>query len=202
MKEFIFIHGKNPDISLAEIVSYFESRAVAFKIKENSNSFAIIDVYEIPNSMMEDLGGTIKIGEVLFSTKNGNIESIQEEILQKFDFNFLFKNLPEKVIFGVSSYKSRKEYEFFSKFFKEQMKKYGIRSGYIHIPKDRCALTHVEVIKKHLTEKYIEFLVCRKENFYLGKTLFVHNPFEFQKRDVKRPAQRTIFSIPPRLCKI
>jgi tRNA G10 N-methylase Trm11 len=30
----------------------------------------------------------------------------------------------------------------------------------------------------------------------------VHNPFEFQKRDVKRPQQRSMYSIPPRLAKI
>jgi tRNA G10 N-methylase Trm11 len=30
----------------------------------------------------------------------------------------------------------------------------------------------------------------------------VHNPFEFQKRDIGRPFQRKIFAIPPRLAKI
>ncbi|MCS4541103.1 MAG: DNA methyltransferase, partial [Euryarchaeota archaeon] len=40
------------------------------------------------------------------------------------------------------------------------------------------------------------------ESWYLCHTRAVHNPFEFQKRDVERPYQRPIFSISPRLSKI
>jgi tRNA G10 N-methylase Trm11 len=64
-------------------------------------------------------------------------------------------------------------------------------------------LTNVEVIKKRFVEESAEIVVCSSQNrFYVGVTRHLHNPFEFQKRDVGRPIQRTIFSIPPRLSNI
>jgi tRNA G10 N-methylase Trm11 len=64
-------------------------------------------------------------------------------------------------------------------------------------------LTHVEVLKKGLVEKSAELLVCvGKEYTFVANTFAVHNPFEFQKRDVGRPMQRKIFSISPRLSRI
>ncbi|NCO97339.1 MAG: hypothetical protein COY38_01235 [Candidatus Aenigmarchaeota archaeon CG_4_10_14_0_8_um_filter_37_24] len=203
MSEFIFLHGKNPDISLAEIVSYLEARSIPLRIIESSETFAVIAMESISPDMIGSLGGTIKIGEVLFSTNRKDIQEISKEIEKRLDFKGLFKNLPDKTVFGVSSYnRSSGEQKFLSDFFKNKMKSHGIKPGYIHLPKSRPALTHVEVIKKHLADQSIEFLACGGDNFYLGRTLFVHNPFEFQKRDIKRPAQRPIFSIPPRLCRI
>jgi tRNA G10 N-methylase Trm11 len=64
-------------------------------------------------------------------------------------------------------------------------------------------LTHVEVLKKEMTEQSAEALFCiGKTQTHISKTLSVHNPFEFQKRDAERPIQRKIYSIPPRLAKI
>lgn len=202
MKDFIFIYGKNPDISLAEIVSYFEARAAEFQIKDYSGVFAVISVQNLPASIMEDLGGTIKIAEVMFSTGRKDASEILKEVGQKIDFNRLFENLPAKTTFGVSSYNSKEEHEVYSDFFKTKMKEKGIKAGYMHLAHGASAITHSELVKKHIVEKSLEIITCIGKDFYLGKTLFAHNPFEFQKRDVKKPVQRAIYSIPPRLCKI
>jgi tRNA G10 N-methylase Trm11 len=37
---------------------------------------------------------------------------------------------------------------------------------------------------------------------HIGTTIAVHNPFEFQKRDLEKPVQRKIFGISPRVAKI
>jgi tRNA G10 N-methylase Trm11 len=58
------------------------------------------------------------------------------------------------------------------------------------------------VLRKHLLEKSLELVACRGKTFWLGRTIAVHDPFEFQARDVERPVQRAIYSIPPRLAKI
>ena len=199
--EYIFILGKNAELSLAEIGAYLAARAVDFKVFDKSDKFAVIDG-DIPEGMMNDLGGTIKIAEVIFSTDTKKFEDISGEMEQKINFEQLFKNLPEKTTFGISSCNSHNEQEFFSAFFKKKMKENEIKAGFVHLPANRSELTHVEVIKRHLVEQSIEFVVCSGKKFYLGKTVAVHNPFEFQKRDMERPVQRTIFSIPPRLCRI
>lgn len=58
-------------------------------------------------------------------------------------------------------------------------------------------------MKKRLIEDSAEILFCvGKESALVANTIAVHNPFEFQKRDIGRPVQRKIFSIPPRLARI
>ena len=203
MKHFIFIFGKNPELSLAEIVCYFRSLNMKFSIKEFSDNFAIIETVKLPKNILENLGGTIKIGEVLFSSEIRSLENIKNNLRKILDFNTMFKNLTNKILFGISYYGSLKNYFFLSKLFKQEMKLRGIKAGCIHLSKNRHELTHTEIIKKRVLERSLEFLVCNtNKNFYLGKTLLVHNPFEFRKRDIERPVQRPIFSISPRLCKI
>ena len=64
-------------------------------------------------------------------------------------------------------------------------------------------LSHVEVLKKILVENKGEILICvGKEETWIAATTAVHNPFEFQKRDVYKPNQRKIFAMPPRLARI
>jgi tRNA G10 N-methylase Trm11 len=58
-------------------------------------------------------------------------------------------------------------------------------------------------LKKHLVENKGEILFCiGKEETWIAVTTGVHNPFEFQKRDIYKPNQRKIFAIPPRLAKM
>ena len=45
-------------------------------------------------------------------------------------------------------------------------------------------------------------LCIGKEETWVAQTVAVHNPFEFQKRDVYKPVQRKIFGMPPRLARI
>ena len=64
-------------------------------------------------------------------------------------------------------------------------------------------LSHVEVLKKKLVENKAEVLFCiGREETIIASTVAVHNPFEFQKRDVYKPNQRKIFAMPPRIAKI
>ncbi len=202
MTEFIFICGKNFSVSAAEIVSCLEAGKIGFKVSDYSDEFIAVESEELPGNITDNLGGTLKTAKVVFSSKNKNIKKIKKEIAENMDFDRLFSGLPARTVFGVSSYRSRKEYIILSKFFREKMKDAGINAKYIHLPNDRSSLIHVEVIKKHLIDKYIELLACSGKQFYIGKTTGVHNPFEFQKRDMERPVQRTMYSIPPRLSRI
>jgi tRNA G10 N-methylase Trm11 len=64
-------------------------------------------------------------------------------------------------------------------------------------------LSPVEVLKKRLVESKAEILFCiGKKQTLVATTTAVHNPFEFQKRDVGKPKQRKIFAISPRLARI
>ena len=118
MKSFIFIYGKNPELSLAEIISYLRFREVDFEIKETAKTFIVIEAVGLPEGMMEWLGGTIKIGEILHSSKRGGMDYLKKGIEEGIDFEGEFGSLPDKMIFGVSVYDSRKDFKQFSSFFK------------------------------------------------------------------------------------
>jgi tRNA G10 N-methylase Trm11 len=117
--------------------------------------------------------------------------------------NVPLKYLPKSRLFGLSVYPdSRNNSRFFKDFasaLKSNLRQHGINAKFMPVPPGRSSLTHVEVLKKGIEE----IVVCMgSSKIHVAKTLSVHNPFEFQKRDVKRPRQRSMYSIPPRLARI
>jgi tRNA G10 N-methylase Trm11 len=71
------------------------------------------------------------------------------------------------------------------------------------VERKQAQLSHVEVLKKNLVKNQAEVLFCvGKAETWIATTIAVHNPFEFQKRDVFKPNQRVIFGMPPRLARI
>jgi tRNA G10 N-methylase Trm11 len=189
MTEFIFILGKNAELSTAEIENYLKVRRAGFETADSGEGFLVIKADGLPPKMTEGLGGTLKTGEVIFSGEG--VESA--------NFDKLFSSLPEKALFAISAYGSNVDGKALAELFKKQMKACGIKAGYVH---SDTPLTHTDVLRKRLLEKGAEFLACRGKKFWLAKTTAVHDPYEFQKRDMERPVQRAIFSIPPRLARI
>uniref|UniRef100_A0A7C4XNV5 Methyltransferase domain-containing protein n=1 Tax=candidate division WWE3 bacterium TaxID=2053526 RepID=A0A7C4XNV5_UNCKA len=223
---YIFIPGKNWKLSLAELASFFEARKCKFKILYLSKSFLVVDCEKtLSPKFVDDLGGIIKIGKVITFIPLEIIEDAflrrkkqaQAEIKANISANCviddIFKMLQKKCVFGVSVYfedprffrLSREMQRFVGSHFKEELESRSIRAKFMGFPRNRelPQLTHVEVLKKGLIEKSAEILLCiGKGKAFVSNTIAVHNPFEFQKRDISRPVQRKIFSMPPRLAKI
>lgn len=223
---YTFIPGKNWKLSLAELVSFLKTRHLQFKITSLSKSFFIAEIEErFDPSLIDDLGGTIKIGKVISHIPSETIKDaflqrnkqVQEEIKENFSanctINEIFKTPMKKCIFGVSLYfedprfmrVSGEMQRFVGSYFKDRLAAEGTRAKFMGFPKNRQLpqLTHVEVLKKGLIETSAEILFCvGREQTFIARTIAVHNPFEFQKRDINRPTQRKIFSIPPRLARI
>ena len=175
-------------------------------------------------SVIEDLGGTIKIGEVKakFPTlivKEAFLErnkQAQSQIAASLASSGLVDDMDksaEKLLFGVSVYCAEKTLRplsgviqrFVGSAVKDELAGYGKKSKFMGFSKDRrfAQLSHVEVLKKNLVENKAEVLLCiGKEETWVATTVAVHNPFEFQKRDIYKPNQRKIFAIPPRLARI
>jgi tRNA G10 N-methylase Trm11 len=200
--DFIFIKGKNPELSKFEITSYLSCRSIRYDILEDAEEFTIIrflDEVDLER-MMRSLGGTLKIGQVL---AEGPLKNIN--ILDRLDMDLLLEGKDDKFAFGVSVYSEKEPhevYDYASKYFKRKFKEMGLKANFFGVSHTKPQLTNVEVIKKDLVKESAEILFCSGNRIYVGKTLFLHNPFEFQKRDVGRPRQRTIFSISPRLSNI
>lgn len=223
---YVFILGKNWKLSVAEVVSLLKSRAYTPRIIDISQSFVVIELDNaLDPSIIVDLGGTIKIGRVITEI---SVETVKKAFLERskqaksdIQTSLSSNNTVERVfdaskissIFGVSIYfvgtyfsqSSIRIQRFLGGYFKKNLASRGEKAKFMGFPRSRHVpqLTHVEVLKKGLVDNSAEILFCiGKEEAFLSKAVAVHNPFEFQKRDVERPFQRKIFSISPRLAKI
>lgn len=226
MSTLLFISGKNWKLSLAELASFLDARGIEFKILFFSKDFFTISVEgEIDASIIADLGGTIKIGKVAANIPTGIIKEAflerskeaQSQISSSLVSSGLIGEMAEKAdkkaFFGVSVYCAEKQLRplsgivqrFVGSTIKGELAGYGKKSKFMGFSKDRrlAQLSHVEVLKKNLVENKSEVLFCvGKEETWVATTIAVHNPFEFQKRDLYKPRQRKIFGMPPRLAKI
>ena len=222
----LFISGKNWKLSLAELVSFLEARKAKFEVYSFSKEFFTVRIREDRGfGAIADLGGFIKIGDV---TATLSTESVKEAFLQENKqakaqisrdvagsglIGGMMEAASEKIIFGVSVYcsesslrpVSRGIQRFVGSAVKRELAGYGRKSKFMGFAKERKhpQLSHVEVLKKNLVENKAEVLFCvGREQTFVATTSAVHNPFEFQKRDVGKPVQRKIFAISPRLARI
>ncbi len=190
-----FILGKNQELSIAEIVSYLSSRRVNFEILNFTKDFLIVKIDDISKIKIQDFGGTLKIASISYFEQYENFDNL--------NFSKFFPKKETTLDFGVSLYgDSYKKFKAISLGVKKALKEMGIKSSYFHLEPPRTSTTHVEVINKNLLQT-ADLVFCRfGDKYYVGKTLQIHNPFEFQKRDVFKASQRAMYSIPPRLAKI
>ncbi|MEM5814436.1 MAG: methyltransferase domain-containing protein [Candidatus Aenigmatarchaeota archaeon] len=202
MPEFVFILGKNAELSKAEIESYLKARSIDFEAADGSEEFLVVRAERLPVEMAKELGGTLKTGEAVFSSGREEMAELADEIKRKVNFDPLFLSLPDKPLFAVSAYGDRNDAVFLAEFFKNALKNYVKGPSYVHLAERESAVSHTDIIKKKILQKGFEMLACRGGLFWLAKTTAVHDPFEFRKRDLERPAQRAIYSIPPRLARM
>ena len=223
---YVFVSGKNWKLSLAELATFLYTKNCGFKIDSYSPSFFVITTEEaLDPSIIEGLGGTIKIGISLLTIPINKIkaaflrrnkqsrEDIKELLSSSRITEAVFSYPLGTPTFGISVYVDDWRFErasgeihrFFGSYFKKMLASRGEKSSFMGFPKYRAQpqLTHVEVLKRELLEKSGEVVFCLdKKQALISKTIAVHNPFDFQKRDIERPFQRKMFSIPPRLARI
>jgi tRNA G10 N-methylase Trm11 len=226
MQTLLFISGKNWILSLAELSAYFKARAVECKIDYFSTEFFIITFQEdVSPSVIDDLGGTIKIAalktkvptETVKAAFEKKIKSAQNQVVDAIAASDAIKNMAKveenKLLFGISVYTSDTALKsvgggiqrYIGSAVKEELTVLGKKSSFMGSGGDRseAQLSHVEVLKKELVEKQAEIILCiGKKETWIGVTVAVHNPFEFQKRDIYKPNQRAIFGMPPRLARM
>jgi tRNA G10 N-methylase Trm11 len=225
MPTYMFISGKNWTLSLAELTTYFQARAVQFKIEYFSTEFFALS-FEAPldSRVIDDLGGTIKIAQLkttlpsktikeAFLEKNKPAQKQATQIITQSGALESMAKAPDKLLFGISIYTSDNAIKplggriqrFIGSAIKDELAAQGKKSSFMGIGQDRseAQLSHVEVLKKNLIENQAEVLLCiGKTQTWVANTIAVHNPFEFQKRDVYKPNQRAIFGMPPRLARM
>lgn len=206
--DYVFVLGKNKELSIAEILSYFKVRGVEPNIGDAAHEVVVFRFNDKinPTKVMLDLGGTIKICELIDGF------DINEILHKKIELN-LYRLFPaiknNRIRFGISVYATKKHanvvWDVITTGIKELLKESNAKMIHIAPSKESefPVLRHFEVLKKLMNRGGYELVVhVSNRTMHISRTVAVHDPYEFRKRDVERPSQRIIYSIPPRLGKI
>lgn len=181
--KYAFILGRNAKLSAAEIKAVLPQG----RILNETESFLILEnEYFEAKAMLDSLGGTIKIAEIIWE---GQSAGFKENIVLN------LKNNPRenKLNFGVSFY-GAKPWKLGMEV-KGELKLLNISCRLV-TSRDQ-ALSSVVVAKN----KVQEFLVLGKN--YLAKTLAVQEFEEYSARDYGRPGRDLVSGMmPPKLAKI
>ena len=76
MKQF-FLLGRNAELSYAEILSYFDSLGVKYSVEVYVKNYLVLDFVDDIEVNIQNFGGTIKIGNILFE---GNAKELKQFI--------------------------------------------------------------------------------------------------------------------------
>jgi len=173
MQTYIFILGRDPELSRLELFSYLNSRSIGYKILDSSDIALVLDASNFnPEIAISELGGTQKIAQVIKS------------------FNNLYTGTKNKVNYAISNYSDGKD---INDRIKEYFKKEGIRATLKKSHHRQEFLTPSEA--KDLIE-----IIQYKE--WTAKVVAVFDPKVHKFRDEKRPVMRPLHTISIRLAKI
>lgn len=189
MKDYIFVLGRDPRLSLAELSSYFLAYNIQYKIRETTDEIAVISLNELNfRELIKNLGGILKIGEVIFS---GDPDTIEYE-LNKHSF---YEGTKNKLNFGISVYDYSDLFELTEEYFKARFKEERLKVIY------KKSKEHQLMPSKtaNILENGVEILLFRN---YLAKTIAFFNPDDYKEKEKERPVNDFSKSISIRLAKI
>lgn len=167
---YIFLFGRNPKLSYLELASYFSARNIRFRPLFMLARSAILETASIDaSSLVNELAGTVKIAEVLFSCK-------EPELKERIASSVLYDGTANKLIYFVEVINSGNSVR---NCFREYFKAQGIKALHKALAPHTIAKTK---------QTYLDFIVVREgDRYYVAKTIACANPHKFRERDISRP---------------
>jgi tRNA G10 N-methylase Trm11 len=174
MKKYIFILGRDPELSLLEIISYLKARFVEHSLIEYNKQFAIFEIEDIDfGKMIKDLGGTLKIADF-------------------FEEKQLYLGKENKIRYAITSYDGN--IDNIKEYVKEKLKLEGLKAIYVKPKKDETQIMPSKSVNVDL-----ELIIYKGK---MARVIAVYDPSEYKKRDEKRPNFDPLKVISIRLAKI
>jgi len=190
--KYLFILGRNVELSVAELKSFFEKEKINYKIISLvSNGILIETLKNLPEKIIEKLGGTISIGEVL-------AEGSSEQIFRELDKQNLYSGTSNKLNYVIYDFNSKifdDVHLYLKHRFKEERMKATEKklTGNIKLQSGEFA---PNLASNLIGQQYFIF----ENNF--GRIIETCNYEKIEKRDMGKPVRRESLSISPRLAKI
>ena len=191
--QYFFMLGREPEISLAEIKSVLQKNKITATEITNGHNFLIIDsTSPIDAIIMNELGGTIKFGQIIAKQEKVTPENLFE----------IIPPTDNRVVFGISTYNFNLDLNKFGKQIKSLIKETGAAARFA-VSKEN-PLSSVAVAKNKLIEKGIEFNLFKVgTEVFIGQTLAVQDFERFSRMDYGRPSpDATSGMLPPKLAQM
>jgi tRNA G10 N-methylase Trm11 len=190
--KYLFILGRNIDLSVEEIKSFFEREKINFKIiSKISNGILIETEKKLSGGIVNNLGGVISVGEIL---AEGDMEKISRELNCK----TLYYGNSNKLNYVVLDFDG-KNFQDISLYLKNKFREEKLKATEKK-PTGRIKLQSGKEISKVssnlVNEQY--FVFCNS----FGRIIEKSDYEKIEKRDMGKPVRRNELSISPRLAKI
>jgi len=189
--KYLFVLGRNVELSVAEIKSFLEREGIKFKVISIVKNGILIETERILRGIVDQLGGTISIGEVL-------AEGDVKEIMEKLDSKSLYNVKGNKLNYAVFDFNG-KDSERILFYLKNRFRKEGLKATEKKLT-GRISLQSGEKVSKVSSNLIDEQYFLFEKSF--GRIIEETDYEKIEKRDMGKPVRRSELSISPRLAKI
>ena len=185
-KLYLFVLGRDPELSLIEIGSLLESNNIEYEIFDNDKNIAVVKIKNFSESIIKKLGGTIKIAEIISNTNK------LDEIEINLEKANLYNGTKNKINYYISAFNTNLK-SFVEDFLKDYFKRIILKALY------RKETTPSSMIRNEILKEGLDLVIYKN---YIAKTIAVSNPLELKQRDISRPSVDYMKTISLRLAKI
>ena len=183
MKTF-FILGRNPELSRAEILEFLKARNRTHQEILFENNILIIETNEGEKFNIQEFGGTIHLGSIIFEGSNEKLEEYlnENELVPSDKFSYAIHGKFEAQILKEK--------------FKKERKKATQKQG------QKLITFQNGKTRQNPKADFQIFLHQKEDMVYLGLATQTYDPKDVKKRDMQKPIRREALAISPRLSKI
>jgi tRNA G10 N-methylase Trm11 len=208
---YLFLLGRDSDLSKLEIVNYFNSRNINFNIIIEDSKYLILDFLNLDSkyinsnfiNICNDLGGTIRVVEIY-----NTLEKIDYKLLlNNLKINSLFLN--KKFNYSLSTIDVNHNiieniHQLLKDYFKEQKLKAVFKKPKSFGKEKNTISSPDNYYSWKLEDSFELFIIYNKINnlFYLGKTISCFNPKINIFKDKNRPKVKNLYNTSFRLVDI
>jgi tRNA G10 N-methylase Trm11 len=190
--KYLFILGRNVELSIAEIKSFFEKEKINCQIISNVRNGLLVEIQkDIPKGIIDKLGGTISIGEVL-------AEGSSEQISKELDKQNLYSGKSNKLNYIIYDFHG-KDFDDIHFYLKHRFKSERLKATEKKLT-GNIKLQSGEFVP-NLSSNLIQEQFFVFENSF-GRITEICDYEKIEKRDMGKPVRRESLSISPRLAKI
>lgn len=195
MSEYIFILGREPEFSIAELVAVATRAKITLQFSTITNGYAVVQA-ELPPSFLAQLAGIVKVAEVIQyipAQKDDLINLARETLIQLGNISWYF---------GFSWYGQKPNwFNEVGMLLKREARETGKRARLV-ISRDPTLSSVVVAKNKLLPPTGCEFVILslEKGKIIVGRTIFVQAFAEWSERDYGRPEREArVGMLPPKL---